>query len=665
MKRFLAIVLRIGLFLILFSGIFYLVDQTLQFKYDDGITPMEDFYSYPQGSIDVLLLGSSHMGVNVDTTILYNDYGIASYKLWGSTQPIWNSYYNLVEALKTQHPKVVVLEALGLSHTTEYYDYANAVKNTMGLRWSRNKADAILASYEPDQLLTAFFPLSQYHSRYGELEDSDFSHYFWNTGISGHNTQNWDAVCAMDDPSDTTDRLPLGDKQLKYLKKIIYLCSKNNIPLLVLTTPYTAPDEERARLNTANDYLSAEGIDQLDCLTNYAKYGFDFSTDFGDTAGHLNSTGCARLSAILGEYLQENYDLPVRSGEPLFSSNQPSDAAYVLTETFSGNGQTDFVDTNQTLYSGDRSWTIYTRFSTHCDSDEKVVFSCFDESEPYHGLLVRLTDENQLDVVVGDNYPLKIDFPSLPKKDEVTLAVVKSGSQYTIYLEGEKAASADSSCDTYRGTLLLGAERMANNTLGRLSSVTIDKFELYYTAKSESEAKAWTKENRYIPPRDEQLAALQAEYNGIESYTLPKRFTGDGESCIDTGVQLYADPNASWTLTADIAIDDQDGTYLSCFNEEEDAYSGLLIRKSQNTLSVQIGSGVYLSTLVYPGKQNILTIQKNGSTYTVTLGDELLGTAEYTCAPYYGTLLIDAERGYDLEPFRYSTFTVNELTISN
>ena len=206
---------------------------------------------------------------------------------------------------------------------------------------------------------------------------------------------------------------------------------------------------------------------------------------------------------------------------------------------------------------------------------------------------------------------------------------------------------------------------MANNTLGRLSSVTIDKFELYYTAKSEYEAKAWTKENRYIPPRDEQLAALQAEYNGVTSYTLPKRFTGDGESCIDTGVQLYADPNASWTLTADIAIDDQDGTYLSCFNEEEDAYSGLLVRKSQNTLSVQVGSGVYLSTLVYPGKQNLLTIQKNGSTYTVTLGDELLGTAEYTCAPYYGTLLIDAERGYDLEPFRYSTFTVNELTINN
>ncbi len=665
MKRFFTIVLRIGLFLILFSGIFYLSDQTLQFKYDDGITPMEDFYAYPSNSIDVLLLGSSHIGVNIDTTILYNDYGIASYKLWGATQPIWNSYYNLAEALKTQHPKVVVLEALGLAHTTEYYDYANAVKNTMGLHWSRNKVDAILASYEPDQLLNAFFPLSQYHSRYGELDDSDFSHYFWNSSISGHNTQNWDASCVMDPPSDTTERLPLGDKQLKYLKKIIYLCNKNDIPLLVLTAPYTTPDEERARLNTANDYLTENCIAQLDCLTNYEEYGIDFTSDFGDTAGHLNSTGCAKFSSILGEYLQKNYDLPVRSGEALFSSNQPSDAAYVLTETFTGDGQTDFIDTNQTLYSGNKNWTIYTRFSTHCDTDEKVVFSCFSETEPYHGLLVRLTDENQLAIVVGDNYPLKVDLPTLPKKDEVTLAIVKNGSQYTIYLEGEKVAFAESSCDTYNGTLLLGAERMANNTLGRLSGVTIGKFELYYTAKSDAEAKKWTKENRYIPPRDEQLEALAAEYNGIMTYTLPKRFTGDGESCIDTGMQLYADPDASWTLTADINIDEQDGTYLSCFNEEADAYSGLLVRKSQDTLSVQIGGGIYLSTLVYPGQQNLLKIQKSGSTYTVTLGSELLGTAEYTCTPYYGTLLIGAERGYDLEPFRYSTLTVNELTVRN
>ena len=110
MKRKIEIFLRILLALALFCGCFYVVDTTLEFKYDDGVTPIRDFYSFPEDSIDVLMLGSSHLGVNVDTTILCNDYGIGSYKLWGATQPVWNSYYNLAEALKTQHPKVVVLE---------------------------------------------------------------------------------------------------------------------------------------------------------------------------------------------------------------------------------------------------------------------------------------------------------------------------------------------------------------------------------------------------------------------------------------------------------------------------------------------------------------------------------------------------------------------------
>ncbi len=660
MKRSIKIILRIALFLVLFCFVFYLVDTTLQFKYDDGITPMEDFYSYPEDSIDVIMLGSSHLGVNVDTTILANQYGIASYKLWGSTQPIWNAYYNLVEALKTQHPKVVVLEALGLAHDTEYYGSANAVKNTFGLRWSRNKVDAIQASFEPDEVMDALFPLAQYHSRYAELEAKDFSYYFWDDPHSEHNTQNWDAVCPMEEPSTSQKTLPLGDKQLKYLKKIIYLCEKNDIPLVVFTAPYTIPDEERARLNTANELLTEENIDQLDCLTNYKDYGIDFSTDFGDTAGHLNSAGCAKLSSILGEYLRSNYDLPDRTGDALFSYTIPGDAAYALGTPFTGDGSTEFVDTKQKLYSGSKDWTIFSRFSTQCDSDDKMLFSCFSETEPYHGLLVRMVEDQQLDIIVGDNYYNKVD---LPQKEYVTLAITKSGDQYSIYLEGEQICSIESSCDDYSGTLLLGAERMANNTLGRLSAVSIDKFEVYNTAKSADEAKQWTQENKVVPSREEQLSTLQAQYKGISAYKLPKAFTGDGTSCVDTGVQLYADPQASWRLTADLLIGTEDGTYLSCFNEEENAYHGLLVRKTDDTLSVQVGNSAQFSTIVYAGVQNELVIEKKGTSYTISIDGEEIGTVDSPCDAYLGTLLVDAERGYDLQPFRYSTLTVTNLRV--
>ena len=660
MRRNIEIFLRILLALALFCGCFYVVDTTLEFKYDDGVTPMSDFYSFPEDSIDVLLLGSSHLGVNLDTTILCNDYGIGAYKLWGATQPVWNSYYNLVEALKTQHPKVVVLEELCLSHDVEYYEYANAVKNTMGLRWSRNKVEAIFASYEPEDRLNAFFPLSQYHSRYAELTEEDFHSYFWDNRLSEHNTRDWNAVCPMPEPSETTDRQPVGEKQMTYLKKILYLCKKNNIPLLVMKAPYSAPEAEKARLNTVNDYLKEEGIPVLDCLTNFREYGFDYATDFGDTAGHLNSTGCAKLTAILGQYLKDNYDLPNRTGDPLFAYATPQDAEFILGKAFVGDVQTVFLDTGKTLYSGSRDYTIFARFATRCDSNEKVLFSCFSETEPYRGLLVRLAEDGMLDVVVGSNYYTKL---ALPEKEWATLAITKSGDQYTFYLEGEQVGSAQSDCESYGGTLLLGCERMANNTLGRLSAVQIDRFELYDNAKSSAECLSWTAENRVNPSREQILEGWKGAYAGIEDYTMDAPFRGDGEACLDTGVQLYADPKADWHLTADLLLDDQDGTYLSCFNEEVDAYRGLLVRKSGNTLTVQVGGGAGFSTLVFDGSHNTLDIEKTGSSYTVSFGGTLLGRLDSPTQPYYGSLLVGGERDYDLEPFRQSALTVWSLTV--
>ena len=660
MKRKIEIFLRILLALALFCGCFYVVDTTLEFKYDDGITPIRDFYSFPEDSIDVLMLGSSHLGVNVDTTILCNDYGIGSYKLWGATQPVWNSYYNLAEALKNQHPKVVVLEELCLSHDAEYYEYANAVKNTMGLRWSRNKVEAIFASYERGDRLNAFFPLSQYHSRYAELTQADFHGYFWDNPLSEHNTRDWNAVCPMPEPSQTTERQPVGEKQMTYLKKILYLCKKNNVPLLVMKAPYSAPEAEKARLNTVNDYLKEEGIPVLDCLTNFREYGFDYAMDFGDTAGHLNSTGCAKLTAILGQYLKDNYDLPDRTGDPLFAYATPQDAQFLLGKTFTGDGQTEFLDTGKKLYSGSQDYTIFTRFATRCDSSEKVLFSCFSETEPYRGLLVRLAEDNQLDVVVGGNYYTKL---ALPEKEWVTLAITKQGDQYTFYLEGAQVGTAQSSCENYSGTLLLGCERMANNTLGRLSAVEIDRFELYDNAKSPAECLSWTEENRVNPSREQILESWKASYAGIEAYTLDAPFRGDGEICVDTGVRLYADPAADWHLTADLLLDDRDGTFLSCFNEEEGAYRGLLVRKAGNILSIQVGEEAVFSTLVFDGAHNILDVEKTGSGYTVRFNGVLLGTADSEALPYYGSLLVGAERNFDLEPFRQSNLTVWSLTV--
>ena len=104
--RVLAILLVVAIAL---GGLWY-ANRVLVMKRVDGVLTMQNFYAQPDGTVDVLLVGNSHSGINIDTATLWTEYGISAYDLWGGVQPLWNSYHFIVEALKYQTPKLVVLE---------------------------------------------------------------------------------------------------------------------------------------------------------------------------------------------------------------------------------------------------------------------------------------------------------------------------------------------------------------------------------------------------------------------------------------------------------------------------------------------------------------------------------------------------------------------------
>lgn len=92
-KRVTEIMITISLIVFLL----YYFNHVLIMKRTDGIVTMQNYYIQEKNTVDVLLLGSSHIGMNLDTAELWENYGIASYDLWGSIQPFWNSYYFLKE----------------------------------------------------------------------------------------------------------------------------------------------------------------------------------------------------------------------------------------------------------------------------------------------------------------------------------------------------------------------------------------------------------------------------------------------------------------------------------------------------------------------------------------------------------------------------------------
>ena len=76
----------------------------------------------PEDSLDYLWLGSSYAYCDVNPAVIYDETGLTGYVLAGPEQTLSQTYWYLRQALETQRPSAVVLEASAL-HFAKYQNY--------------------------------------------------------------------------------------------------------------------------------------------------------------------------------------------------------------------------------------------------------------------------------------------------------------------------------------------------------------------------------------------------------------------------------------------------------------------------------------------------------------------------------------------------------------
>jgi len=297
----------------------------LKVKHGDGIYSVTTFYEQEENSVDVLILGSSHAFEDFNTGVLWDEYGMASYVLGGSGQPLWNTYYYLKEALKTQKPKLIVLEGYMLVLSIEYRDDIGIIKNTYGLKWSADKIEAIKVSTPQEQWKNHLLEYLQYHMRYKEFSSADF---LKNQGNPLY--ENWKGfgdnmeTKRLDNPdvSGVRQRNELYEKTEKYYRMIMELAQENDIPIVVVISPYAIVSEnEQAKYNRAQDVAQEYGVELINYNSCYREIGINFATDAADDS-HLNFRGNRKFSTDVGAYLVRHYDIPDRREDIRYQSWQ-------------------------------------------------------------------------------------------------------------------------------------------------------------------------------------------------------------------------------------------------------------------------------------------------------------------------------------------------------
>lgn len=271
------------------------VNRILLVKREDGITETIQFYAQDKNTIDLLVVGSSHAGMNLDAGTFWNERGISSFMLWGSIQPFWNSYYMLKEALKTQQPKVVMLEVFAASFFYDYSDDERKIVNTAGMKPSLNKVQAVMASTPKSKWLGLLFGYPGYHDRYKELGEKDFIYFPWSE--------------------------ELHPKSEKYLRKIIEYCQKNNVELVLFATPLANRRDMQPYFNRVAEIADEYGVRfyNLNVMDEQTGYTGDCMWNDGQ---HLNMKGAHLISSWLAHEMDELYDLPDHRGDEKYESWQ-------------------------------------------------------------------------------------------------------------------------------------------------------------------------------------------------------------------------------------------------------------------------------------------------------------------------------------------------------
>lgn len=287
------------------------------------------FYSLEPNTVDVMYIGSSATSRFFIPPMAYEDYGIASYVFGVASTPPYYIKDLMQEALRTQKPKLFVIELRPMRKETSFSD-ESALRKTLDtinlfspqripMSFKATKYCTETTSELPDYL----FPIFKYHSRLlqGEMTVNDFL-----LKASTNKTQGFYCykktltITPQEKPFYTGEKGKLTRGTYEVLDDLLDYCSTVDAEVLFVLAPSASYPEKLYAINTVAEYVKDRGFDLLDFYDNDLcdnVLKIDWSTDYYDE-NHTNYLGAEKYTAFLEKYLVQHYDLPDRRGDSYY-----------------------------------------------------------------------------------------------------------------------------------------------------------------------------------------------------------------------------------------------------------------------------------------------------------------------------------------------------------
>lgn len=316
-------ILGAAAFLLIFVMILSFVTTFFKMTDSVNIATIEGFYKEPENSIDVMMIGASEVYADYSATTAWKDYGYTSYSLGVSGVP--GSLYKsmLRESLTRQHPKLVVFEVNGFLQKDSYYDRTAQLHSWIdNIHDEANKADTI-AEVVPEAEQDNFInPLKLYHSNWKNIGKcaGSFTTRFGMMLSDISYMKGFSSIAKSSDcPSDKKKTLYFTDKSRDYLTDLLEYCKSCGVEkVLFARFPHEKEIKNPEVLTEVEDLVKSYGYDFASFENDKGVIGIENRNDFYNSE-HLNVKGSQKFTRFVGQYLSDNYRLPVEHSAKITS----------------------------------------------------------------------------------------------------------------------------------------------------------------------------------------------------------------------------------------------------------------------------------------------------------------------------------------------------------
>ena len=290
------------------------------------------YYREAEDVLDVVFVGNSHIYRYWQSPFAWEEYGMASSQLTISAMPGSIVKNTAVEALKTQSPEVLVVDLTTFANEDEENNKVHMLLDNMKL--SMNYLDTVenyckYSGVTGTDKLQYYFPIMQFHSRWKELGEGDFSETKRSYMNANYQQVFLEKQLGKNKKNPLAEgRAAIGPQNEAALRDFLEWCGGQDTKILFLAVPVLNAGRQEM-IHTAADIVEEAGFEVVNYNEKaaYESLGLEEATDFSDM-NHTNIKGSYKFTLALGKYLMETYGLKDRRGEAGYETMDKESEAY-------------------------------------------------------------------------------------------------------------------------------------------------------------------------------------------------------------------------------------------------------------------------------------------------------------------------------------------------